>query len=151
MQLPQDDEKRMQQIVYLQCHIFTITLLKVLQEGLQGEKPILLDVSDEPDKTIEVLEEPSHLRKHLRRYQPFRFEETWTSRWIVTPIAHLFPAERREEWLGDLYESNLILLDQNYPRWLVNVINVGRTVILIVSAMQIKLSDLLTIKLKSTN
>lgn len=100
----------------------------------------------------QIIQVSSHgLHQNPEEQKLRKSEETWTSRWIATPTAHLFLAERREEWLGDLYESNLILLDQNYPRWLVNVINVGRTVILVVSAIQIRLSDLLTIKLKSTN
>jgi hypothetical protein len=112
---------------------------------------IIITPGEKSESTQEETEELSRPTTHLQEYHSHKPDETWATRWIATPIAHLFPAERREEWLGDLYESNNILLQQNYPRWLVNIINVVRTGILIVSAIKIKLSDLLSVKFKSTS
>ena len=68
-------------------------------------------------------------------------QETWSSRWVAEPIAALFPIGYREEWLGDLHEINWDLVCKGYPRWLINVVNLGRTMILIISALKIKVSD----------
>lgn len=89
-------------------------------------------------------------KKLLLKHRRFNPTETWSSRWVASPIAYLFPKERREEWLGDLYEVNQELLHKGYPRWLVNLINVARTVILLVSGLQIKLSDLISLGFRKT-
>jgi hypothetical protein len=92
---------------------------------------------------VEKLENLTKLQKRLRKYKKSDYVETWVSKWISCPIAYLFPEERREEWLGDLYELNREMLHKSYPRWMVNLINIGRTIILIFSALQIKISDFL--------
>lgn len=94
---------------------------------------------------LDLLEKASEIERRKRKYKRFDPVETWSSRWIASPVAYLFPAERREEWLGDLYEVNREMLHKGYPLWCVNIINVGRTLILIVSAIQIKLSDLISL------
>ncbi|MBD2384386.1 hypothetical protein [Cylindrospermum sp. FACHB-282] len=95
------------------------------------------------EELAEKLEKFSLLNKRLRKYKKSEPGETWVSRWIGSPIAYLFPPERREEWLGDLYEVNREMLHKSYPRWQVNLNNLGKTIILIISALKIKLSDLL--------
>jgi hypothetical protein len=107
--------------------------------SLKSEK-VITDL----EKLAEELEKLSKLNKRLRKYKKSEPSETWVSRWIASPIAYLFPPERREEWLGDLYEVNGEMLHKNYPRWQVNLNNLGKTVILMISALQIKLSDLLS-------
>jgi hypothetical protein len=92
---------------------------------------------------VEKLENLTKLQKRLRKYKKSDYAETWASKWISSPIAYLFPEERREEWLGDLYELNREMLHKGYHRWMVNLINIGRTIILIFSALQIKISDFL--------
>ncbi|AFZ26712.1 hypothetical protein Cylst_4644 [Cylindrospermum stagnale PCC 7417] len=116
----------------MQYHIEDIVSLK-------SEK-IITDL----EELAEELEKLSKLNKRLRKYKKVEPGETWVSRWIASPIAYLFPPERREEWLGDLYEVNGEMLHKSYPRWQVNLNNLGKTVILIISALQIKLSDLLS-------
>jgi len=94
---------------------------------------------------LEALEKESKLQKRLRKYKKSEPAETWASRWVASPIAYLFPEERREEWLGDLYEVNREMIRKGYGRWLVNLINVGKTVVLVLSAVQIKVSDFISI------
>jgi hypothetical protein len=103
---------------------------------------ISLEKQKELERELEILDKKLELEKRLRKYKRSDPAETWSSRWIASPIAYLLPEERREEWLGDLYEVNREMLHKNYPRWIVNVINVGKTAILVVSAVQIKISDL---------
>lgn len=98
---------------------------------------------EQKEAQLKLLEKASGLEKRLRKYKESDPVETWASRWIASPVAYLFPADRREEWLGDLYEVNREMLHKDYPRWLVNVINIGRTIIFALSALQIKITDFL--------
>ena len=100
---------------------------------------------EEMTAKLEILEKESKLQKRLRKYKQFEPAETWASRWVASPIAYLFPEEVREEWLGDLYEVNREMIRKGYGRWLVNLINVGRIAILVLSAVQIKVSDFIAI------
>lgn len=101
-------------------------------------------------KKLELLEETFRLHKRFRKYKRSDPAETWTSRWVASPIAYLLPENSREEWLGDLYEVNREMLHKGYSRWWINLINALRTIILVISALQIKLSDLLAFKISST-
>ena len=96
----------------------------------------------------EKAEIESELEKRLRQYKYSNSTETWSSRWVASPLAYLFPKERREEWLGDLYEVNREMLHKGYPHWMVNIINIGRTAILLVSGLSIKLSDSVSLGLR---
>ena len=93
---------------------------------------------------IHLLEEAAYLAREERKYVESEKVDTWASRWVAAPIAYLLPEEHREEWLGDLYEVNWQMLNKGYPKLMVNVVNIGRTTILIVSSLQIKLTDLFT-------
>ncbi|MCC5668627.1 hypothetical protein LC653_33445 [Nostoc sp. CHAB 5784] len=131
-------------------HLDVITSLKSEEvrkvvEELKAQK-VLNDLED----LVEYLEKFSKLNKRLRKYKKSDPAETWASRWIASLIAYLFPPERREEWLGDLYEVNREMLHKDYPRWLVNLNNVWKTLILVISALKIRLSDFFSLaKLKS--
>lgn len=105
---------------------------------------------DQREAELELLERGSALKRRERKYQQGDPAETWASRWVASLVAYLLSADRREEWLGDLYEINREMLNKGYPRWCVSIINVGRSIILVVSALQIKLSDLMTLKVKKT-
>ncbi|MEH2453535.1 hypothetical protein [Nostoc sp.] len=119
-------------------------VIKVVEE-LKAQK-VVNDLED----SVENLEKLSKLKKRLRKYKKSDPAETWASRWIASPIAYLFPPERREEWLGDLYEVNWEMLHKDYPRWVVNLNNVWKTVILVISALKIRLSDFFSLgKVKS--
>ena len=114
-----------EQEVRVFLHTFSANYLKWKSTATIAARHVSdLDLSD--------LEEPS-----LPVY------ETWANRWIAYPIICLFPAERREEWIGDLYEIRNNLLDQDYPRWLVNGVIVARTGLLIASALKVWLIDLI--------
>ncbi len=75
--------------------------------------------------------------------------EPWTSRWIAAPVGYLCSKEQREEWLGDLQEIILEMQTKSYPRWMINLICIGKTTILILSAFEIKISDFFTLFKKS--
>lgn len=70
--------------------------------------------------------------------------ELWARKWIARPVAFLFPKQKREEWEGDLDE----IIDQwqklyKYPRWFTNIMIIVKTFILILSAIEISIKDLL--------
>jgi hypothetical protein len=98
---------------------------------------------DEQERLIQLIERESKLGKRFQKYSTFNSYETYVSRWVSAPIAYLFPEERREEWLGDLYETNQEMLHKGYPLWMVNVNNLLKTMILVSSALEIKFKQLL--------
>jgi hypothetical protein len=123
---------------------------RILPEHVQAQAIEALQLQLKLERSLlEISEEISDLKRRGQKYKQSDPSETWSSRWIAVPIAYLFPVEQREEWLGDLYESNWVLLHKNYPRWLVNLIDVGRTMVLIASALQIKVSDLFPLQVRS--
>lgn len=72
-------------------------------------------------------------------------QKTWSLRWLATPIAYLFPKDDREEWLGCLTEMHYELIEQeHYPYWLVNAITVGRILLLVWSAVEVKVLNLIS-------
>jgi hypothetical protein len=121
--------------VYLQQEQLSIYLKSMEQQASQDRAE------------VKLLEQVSELEKIVSNYKKPNPTETWISRWFAFPIACLFPKERREEWLGDLYEVNLELLHKGYPRWSVNLVNIGLIVILLMSGLSIKLSDLISLEL----
>lgn len=131
-------------------HLEAITSLKSEEVIKVVEELIVQKVVNDLENSVENLEKLSKLKKRLRKYKKSDPAETWASRWIASQIAYLFPPERREEWLGDLYEVNREMLHKGYPRWLVNLNNVLKTVILVISALKIRLSDFFSLgKVKS--
>jgi hypothetical protein len=119
-----------------------------LENEANLEIKVVTEFLEKEEARLELLEKVSELERRKRKYKKSDPVETWTSRWVCSPVAYLFPADRREEWLGDLYELNREMLHKDYPLWIVNTINVGRTLILILSAIQIKLSDLISLKVE---
>jgi hypothetical protein len=75
---------------------------------------------------------------------PPRPKPSWTTRWIAKPVAYLFPKANREEWIGDLMEQENELIKDGYPRWLVNLISLGKTMILVWSAIEMRVLDLIS-------
>jgi hypothetical protein len=119
---------------------------------LPFDESVDLDAIDkflkEQERRIKLAEKTSDLAKRGRKYLSYNLGETWASRWVAAPVAYLFPTERREEWLGDLYEANQEMIRKGYPLLVVNVVNLGKTVILIASAIQIKIQGLLPLKIR---
>ena len=70
------------------------------------------------------------------------YHYSWSTKWLAIPVALLLPQERMEEWLGDLYQSLYLALGK-YPQWFINLMIIFQTGILIISALKIKISDLL--------
>jgi hypothetical protein len=89
---------------------------------------------EKPDDNQPILEEQKH--------RPL--VKTAISRWVATPIAYLFPKAHREEWLGDLYESHQEMIEEEYPHWLINIVDILRVFVLIGSALKINLIDLIS-------
>lgn len=85
--------------------------------------------------------EPLPLKPLAPRYC---FDETWASYWIAESFGYLLSARVREEWPGDLHEVVHEMLEK-YPRWWINVIVVLRVLRLVVSSIEIKISDLISI------
>lgn len=97
----------------------------------------------EQEELITLFEKASTLAKRSRKYNTYNPGETWASRWVAAPIGYLLPEARREEWLGDLYEVNQEMIKKGFPLLIVNLINIVRTFILTISALNIQLKDLL--------
>lgn len=76
-------------------------------------------------------------------------KEPWSSRWLATPLGFLMSPDEREEWLGDLEESIYKLREKGYPEWMLNVIFTLRCILLCLSTLQIKVSDVFTLFRKS--
>ncbi len=70
-------------------------------------------------------------------------KELWSVRWVAYPTACLFPRQKREEWMGDLHEVILKMADNGYPKCVINIICIAWTLILIASAIEISIKDLL--------
>ena len=82
------------------------------------------------------------LEEKLRFYKSQYPDETWSSKWIATPIAYLLDRRQREEWLGDLREVEQEMLKENqFPLWLINLIIVGRVARLLMSILEVKQVD----------
>jgi hypothetical protein len=118
---------------------------KIIDPEIQRIKrmyPVYVTVFDDIDEIdefeVQLQSEPTQHNHKLKSANP---TETWVSRWMASPIAYIFPKERREEWLGDLYEVHREMLEKNYPRWLVNCIDVAKIAVLLTSALQIKVMD----------
>jgi len=92
--------------------------------------------------------EPSKLDTALPEGDHPNPPETWSNKWVASPFAYLLLKKEREAWLGDLNEANSDMLKKGYPRWLVHVINIGRTAVLVRASLDIKLSDLISLGLK---
>lgn len=84
-----------------------------------------------------------------KTYSKNNIPEPWASRWIAAPIGYLCSKEQREEWLGDLQEIIHEMQAKKYPRWIINLICVGKTSILIFSVFEIKISDFFTLLKRS--
>jgi ABC-type cobalamin/Fe3+-siderophores transport system ATPase subunit len=125
---------------------FASKIIIVVGEAGVGKSDLLRQLKQqaETEAQLELLEKQSTLEKRLRKYKRSDPAETWSSRWVASQIAYLLPADRREEWLGDLYEVNREMLHKGFPRWQVNLNNVVRTAILVFSSLQIKLSDFIS-------
>lgn len=68
--------------------------------------------------------------------------ETWSSRWIASPMAYLLDRRQREEWLGDIKDVEREMLNKRqFPRWWINFIIIGRVAILLKSILEVRQID----------
>jgi hypothetical protein len=89
---------------------------------------------------LEKLEQAKPTLEEQEYHPPVK---TWISRWLAFPIVSLFSKDRREEWLGDLYESHQEMINEEYPHWSINVEDVLLVLVLIGSALKINFADLI--------
>jgi hypothetical protein len=115
--------------------------VQISWHGSQCEVEVSIPISDATPIACLELElgiAPGTMSRSPRSYK------TWADRWVAYPVICLFSEDQREEWIGDLYEVRDGLIDRGYPRWLVNLIITGRTLILVVSALKITVMELLS-------
>jgi hypothetical protein len=96
---------------------------------------------EDQERHLDLMDKASEISSRIHRYLPHSSLETPISRWVVFPLVCLLPRDRREEWLGDLYELHQEMLRKKYPRWFVNVVDLCRVLALILSELKIKISD----------
>ncbi len=94
---------------------------------------------------IELQREAVKLQKQARPFITSDSSQPWAYRWIASVFAYCCSEEMREEFLGDLFEANRQLSTQNYPRWLINGINVVQVIRLLLSIVEVRLSTWLTL------
>ncbi len=70
-----------------------------------------------------------------------QFHESAIETWIIARLASWTPPERREEWLGDLYEARCRLAEQGYNAWAICFITLGRVLQLVWSLVSTTLYD----------
>lgn len=75
--------------------------------------------------------------------------ETWASFWVARSLGYVMPKDEREEWLGDLMQVNREL-PSLYPRWWINVIIIARVIRLLISALEIKISDFISLGVRKS-
>lgn len=144
-----DWEQTIRELQLRMQHLESIAPLKSAELIKIAEQLLTQKEINDLEELAQKLEKFSQLNKRLRKYKKSDSAETWASR-IASQIAYLFPSERREEWLGDLYEVNREMLHKGYPHWQINLNNLAKTVILIISALKIRLSDFISLgKVKS--
>ena len=80
------------------------------------------------------------------RYDLRAREKLWGFRWVAYPVASLFPKQKREEWIGDMHEVMYQMEKYHkYPRWFTNIMIILKTFVLILSAIEISIKDLLIV------
>ena len=109
-----------------------ISLLKSTQGSIYNS-------STRTEEEIEVLHP-----QPLQTIEP-KFYEIWAIKWISYPVILLLSKEMREEWLGDLYEKNEGMLEKGYPGWHINFMNLLWSIFLVMSALEIKISDVISL------
>ena len=62
---------------------------------------------------------------------------------MARPVGYLLPRDDREEWLGDLEEiHHLMLVEDKYPIWFINLIVGTKTLLLVWSAIEVHIVNL---------
>ena len=123
----------------------------VQQENMESELgEIKKQVSEHHNEVQRLAQEneTKQLQKHsdtysLERLQTFS-SSVWSLRWVAKPIGYLLPRDDREEWLGDLEEIyHLMLFEGKYPIWFINLIIATKTSLLVWSAIEVHIINLL--------
>lgn len=90
--------------------------------------------------TISSIGNPSESEAVFNHIMEVLYRKSWTTRWLAIPVALILPKDRREEWLGDLYDLYNNKIVQKYPPFVANLIVICRTLVLIGSAIEINFS-----------
>lgn len=120
----------------------TTTFLTGETEKMENVRQVV----SEQECNAYLLKELSDINKKVKRYDSNPVSETVISKWLAFPLASLLPKDRREEWLGDLYESQQEMINKKYPNWFINIVDILRVIVLIASGLKIKLSDFISFR-----
>lgn len=71
--------------------------------------------------------------------------EQWSYRWIGRPVGYLLNKREREEWFGDLLEiQDLMIKEDRYPVFVINLIISMKTLLLVGSKLRSMLTDVVS-------
>jgi len=115
--------------------------LDIVPSVSKDEIERLKDQLEQARTLLEISREASKLYKQAYVFSHPGSVETWATRWVASPIAHLFLEMRPDEWLNVLRESNYEMLKQGHHRWEINLNNTLLAISLIESALTMKLRE----------
>lgn len=108
------------------------------------EKPeVVDDLAIKGEREFLPGDDFNYLISPFRVRHPSPFTE---SRWIgfLKGLSYILPKRCREEWIGDLFESRVELLQNGYRKIWVNLITTSKMLLLLTVLLKIKLSDFLS-------
>ena len=83
------------------------------------------------------------IQKVSLRLKKFSLRPIWSLRWVAKPVGYLLPRDDREEWLGDLEEiHHLMLVEETYPAWIINLVIAIKTLLLVWTAVEVHIVNL---------
>jgi hypothetical protein len=106
-------------------------------DALKAQNETESDLLDAVEQQLDNLDRAAKLRQRSWQYEPPDTAKMPAVHWFAAPISRFFAKDRREEWMGDLLETIEQDLQRGYQRWFINLLTVARTVLLVLSAIQI--------------
>jgi hypothetical protein len=106
-------------------------------DALKAQNETESDLLDAVEQQLDNLDRAAKLRQRSWQYEPPDTAKMPAVYWFAAPISRFFAKDRREEWMGDLLETNERDLQGGYPRWYINLLTIARTVVLVLSAIRI--------------
>lgn len=139
--IPENEEQIRRIVKDLRMTNVAIDILKSGDDTLlaKSTQESISNSSARTEEEIQVLHP-----QPLQTIEPQSYE-VWASKWISYPVILLLSKEMREEWLGDLYEKNQGMLEKGYPLWHINLMNLLWSIFLVMSALKIKISDVISL------
>lgn len=110
-------------------------------EELKARLKAVIDEYAVVNSTLNEVKKKESLLESHKHPSPAE-TETWSIRWAAPSIAFLLDKRQREEWLGDLVETEREMLQAGrFPRWWINVIVLVRVASMLRSLLEIKQAD----------